>query len=182
MHGIKQKCVSAPQNHGRPPPPPSPSPNTQNAHTPWQEKTWRYQFLPNKCTNSAMDHINALRAYSFCAVFLFRFINRNRNRRVQKERLSFERNNFHGNKMAHCLISNSKGKKYEIIIRERNSKEKYGLLSRQTSCLRRPRYLGYLLRSFWSVFESIFMDTSRKWRAVCCAVRGCGGTSTKVRA
>ena len=42
------------------------------------------------------------RAYSFCAVFLFRFINRNRNRRVQKERLSFERNNFHGNKMAHC--------------------------------------------------------------------------------
>ena len=47
-----------------------------------------------------------IRAYSFCAVFLFRFINRNRNRRVQKERLSFERNNFHGNKMAHCLISN----------------------------------------------------------------------------
>ena len=27
-----------------------------------------------------------LRVYSFCAVFLFRFINRNRNRRVQKER------------------------------------------------------------------------------------------------
>ena len=49
-----------------------------------------------------------LRAYSFCAVFLFRFINRNKNRRVQKERLSFifERNNFHGNKMAQCLISN----------------------------------------------------------------------------
>ena len=45
-----------------------------------------------------------VRAYSFCAVFLFRFINRNRNKRVQKERLSFERNNFHGNKMADCLI------------------------------------------------------------------------------
>ena len=29
-------------------------------------------------------HLN-LRAYSFCAVFLFRFINRNRNRRVQTE-------------------------------------------------------------------------------------------------
>ena len=52
-------------------------------------------------------------AYSFCAVFLFRFINRNRNRRVLKERLSFERNNFHGNKMAHSLISKRKGKKYE---------------------------------------------------------------------
>ena len=75
----------------------------------------------------------SFRAYSFCAVFLFRFINRNRNRRVQKERFSFERNNFHGNKMAQCLISNWKGKKYENIIRERNSKKKYGRLSWQTS-------------------------------------------------
>ena len=32
-----------------------------------------------------------------------------------------------------------KRKKYENIIRERNSKEKYGRLSRQTLCLRRPR-------------------------------------------
>ena len=65
----------------------------------------------------------ALRAYSFCAVFLFRFINRNRNRRVQKERLSFERNNFHGDKMADCLISNWKGKStktlYENEIRKK---------------------------------------------------------------
>ena len=68
----------------------------------------------------------SLRAYSFCAVFLFRFINRNRYRRVQKERLSFERNNFHGNKMAHCLISNWKGKKYENIIWKRNSKKNTG--------------------------------------------------------
>ena len=60
-----------------------------------------------------------LRAYSFCAVFLFRFINRNR--RVQKERLSFERNNFHGNKMAHCLISNWKGKK----VRKHYTKTKF---------------------------------------------------------
>ena len=67
-----------------------------------------------------------LRAYSFCAVFLFRFINQNRNRRVQKERLSFERNNFHGNKMAQCLISNWIGKKYENIIRKRNSKKNTG--------------------------------------------------------
>ena len=99
-------------------------------------------------------------AYSFCAVFLFRFINRNRNRRVQKERLSFERNNFHGNKMAQCLISNWKGKSTKTYIYENeNSKKKYG---RQTSCLRRPRYL---LRSFSSVFERVFMVTSRKWRA-----------------
>ena len=67
-----------------------------------------------------------LRAYSFCAVFLFRFINRNRNKRVQKEQFSSERNNFHGNKMAHSLISNQKGKKYEKIIRERSSKNTGG--------------------------------------------------------
>ena len=67
-----------------------------------------------------------LRAYSFCAVFLFRFINRNRNKRVQKEQFSSERNNFHGNKMAHSLISNRKGKKYEKIIRERSSKNTGG--------------------------------------------------------
>ena len=47
----------------------------------------------------------AVRAYSFCAVFLFRFINRNGNKRVQKEQFSSERNNFQGNKMAHSLIS-----------------------------------------------------------------------------
>ena len=66
------------------------------------------------------------RAYSFCAVFLFRFINRNGNRRVQKEQFSSERNNFHGNKMAHSLISNRKGKKCEKIIRERSSKNTGG--------------------------------------------------------
>ena len=121
-----------------------------------------------KCTNIAsyffffLSFTPGLRAYSFCAVFLFRFINRNRNRRVQKERLSFERNNFHGNKMAHCLISNWKGKKYENIIRKRNSKEKYGRLSRQTPCLRQP---CYLLRFFSPVFERVFMVTSKKWRA-----------------
>ena len=54
-----------------------------------------------------------LRAYSFCAVFLFRFINPIRNRRVQKEQFSSGRNNFHGNKMANSLISNRKGKKYK---------------------------------------------------------------------
>ena len=67
----------------------------------------------------------SLRAFSFCAVFLFRFINRNGIRRVQKEQFSSERNNFHGNKMAHSwisLISNRKGKQYEKIIRERSSK------------------------------------------------------------
>ena len=138
------------------------------------------------------------RAYSFCAVFLFRFINRNRNRRVQKERLSFERNNFHGNKMAHSLISKRKGKKYEKIIREQNSKKKCGWLSLLTSCFHRLRYL---LRSFSSVFERVFMDTSRNgellrcwqpffWREkrwercgtrrgiICCAF--CGATLTKV--
>ena len=72
---------------------------------------------------SRFGHVSsAPRAYSFCAVFLFRFINRNRNRRVQKEQFTSERNNFHGNKMAHSLISNRKGKKYEKIIRERSSK------------------------------------------------------------
>ena len=53
-----------------------------------------------------LQHMSRLGAYSFCAVFQFRFINRNRNRRVQKERLSFERNNFYGNKIRKCLISN----------------------------------------------------------------------------
>ena len=42
---------------------------------------------------------------------------------MQKEQFSSERNNFHGNKMAHSLISNRKGKKYEKIIRERSSKK-----------------------------------------------------------
>ena len=101
-----------------------------------------------------------LRAYSFCAVFLFRFINRNRNRRVQKEQFSSERNNFHGNKMAYGLISNRKGKKYQNYTRMKF--EKYGRLFRQTSRLRRPRYL---VRSFSSVVELAFMDTIRKWRA-----------------
>ena len=72
-----------------------------------------------------------LRAYSFCVVFLFRFINRNRNSRVQKERLSFERNNFHGNKMAPCLISNWKGKSTKTLY-ENEVRKKYGRLSRQT--------------------------------------------------
>ena len=59
--------------------------------------------------------------------------NRNKNRRVQKERLSFERNYFHGSpivsdismvtKMAQCLISKLKKEKYENIIRKRNSKK-----------------------------------------------------------
>ena len=39
--------------------------------------------------------------------------------------------------------------------------EKYGRLFRQTSCLRRPRYL---VLSFSSVVELAFMDTIRKWR------------------
>ena len=55
-----------------------------------------------------------------------------------------------------------KKKKYEKILRERNSKGKYGRLPRQTPCLRRPRYL---LRSFSSAFERVFMVTSRKRRA-----------------
>ena len=62
--------------------------------------------LENSKFCSYFFEFGRFRAYSFCAVFLFRFINRNRNRRVQKERLSFERNKFHGNKMAQCLISN----------------------------------------------------------------------------
>ena len=103
------------------------------------------------------------RAYSFCAVFLFRFINRNRNRRVQKERLSFERNNFHGNKMVQCLISNWKGKKYENIpvyeneIRKKNTDDFLDRLLSSPTAL--------LLRSFSSVFERVFMVTGRKWRA-----------------
>ena len=36
------------------------------------------------------------------------------------------------------------------------------MLFRQTSCLCRPRYL---LHSFSSVLELVFMDTIRKWRA-----------------
>ena len=102
-----------------------------------------------------------LRAYSFCAVFLFRFINRNRNKRVQKEQFSSERNNFHGNKMAHSLIFQT-GKVKSTKNYTRTKFEKYGRLFRQTSCLRRPRYL---LRSFSSVLELVFMDTIRKWRA-----------------
>ena len=43
-----------------------------------------------------------------------------------------------------------------------NKFEKYARLFRQTSCLRRPRYL---LRSFSSVLELVFMDTIMKWRA-----------------
>ena len=45
---------------------------------------------------------------------------------MQKEQFSSERNNFHGNKMAHSLISNRKGQKYEKIIRERSSKNTGG--------------------------------------------------------
>ena len=88
-----------------------------------------WNFLPQRhgCECIQRPHLRMaiwpFRAYSFCAVFLFRFINRNRNRRVQKERLSFERNNFHGDKMADCLISNWKGKStktlYENEIRKK---------------------------------------------------------------
>ena len=81
--------------------------------------------------------MTVLRAYSFCAVFLFRFINRNRNKRVQKEQFSSERNNFHGNKMAHSLISNRKGKKYEKIIRERSSKNTGGYFDKRNERKRR---------------------------------------------
>ena len=87
---------------------------------------------------------------------------------------------------------------------ENEVRKKYGRLFRQTSCLRRPRYL---LRSFSSVLELVFMDTIRKWRAaavltsvlfegkvarkmrnswrrgrVSCAFRRCGGTSMKASA
>ena len=68
-----------------------------------------------------------IRAYSFCAVFLFRFINRNRNRRVQKERLSFERNNFHGKKWHIAIVwfqtEKEKSTKtlYENEIRKKNT-------------------------------------------------------------
>ena len=89
------------------------------------------RFLQNErrradLQNVASDFAWGLRACSFCAVFLFRCMNRNRNKRVQKEQFSSERNNFHGNKMAHSLISNRKGKKYEKIIRERSSKNTGG--------------------------------------------------------
>ena len=150
-----------------------------------------------------------LRAYSFCAVFLFRFINRNGNRRVQKERLSFESNNFHGNQNGALFDFKLKRKKstkalYENEIRKKNTGDFLDRLSRQTPCLRQPRYL---LRSFSSVFERVFMVTSKKWRAaavltavpfrrekrwkrcgtrrgiVCCAFRrSWGGTSTKASA
>ena len=78
-----------------------------------------------------------LRVYSFCAVFLFRFIYRNRNRREQKERLSFERNNFHGNQ---------NGALFDFK-------------------LKRTKVRKHSLRSFSSVFERVFMVTSREWRA-----------------
>ena len=140
------------------------------------------------------------RAYSFCAVFLFRFINRNRNRRVQKERLSFERNNFHGNKMVHCLISNWKGKKYEKIIRKRNWKEKRATFSTDSLSSPTPLSSSFFLVSlrtcihgYQQEMESCCCVYSRpfrrekRWercgtrrRIVCCAFRrSWGDTSTK---
>ena len=92
----------------------------------------------SRCHTTLKRYFSAqLGAYSFCAVFLFRFINRNRNKRVQKEQFSSERNNFHGNKMAHSLISNRKGKKYEKIIRERSSKNTGGYFDKRNERKRR---------------------------------------------
>ena len=104
--------------------------------------------------------------------------------------------------MAHGLIQTGKVKSTKHYTRTKF--EKYGRLFRQTSCLRRPRYI---LHSFSSDLELVFMDTIRKWRAaavltsvlfegkvvrkvrntwrrgrVCCAFRSCGGTSMKVSA
>ena len=101
-----------------------------------------------------------LRAYSFCAVFLFWFIHRNRNRHVQKEQFSSERNSFHGNKWRIVWLQTGKVKSTKNLYE--NEVWKYGRLFRQTSCLHRPRYL---LRSSSSVLKLVFMDTIRKWRA-----------------
>ena len=54
------------------------------------------------------------------------------------------------------------GKSTKTLYENEIRRKKYGRLSRQTSCLRRSRYF---LRSFSSVFERVFMATSRKWRA-----------------
>ena len=123
----------------------------------WPSLRWR----------RAIASLTLFRAYSFCAVFLFRFINRNWNRRVQKERLSFERNNFHGNKMAQCLISNWKGKKYENIpvyeneIRKKNTGDFLDrLLSSPT------RYFFVLSRQSSKVYS--YLPAGNGERLLCC--------------
>ena len=89
--------------------------------------------------NWAGSHEDRLRAYSFCPVFLFRFINRNRNKRAQKERLSFERNNFHGNKkMADCLISNWKGKVRKHYTRTKFERKTRAIFSTDSLSLSTP--------------------------------------------
>ena len=77
-----------------------------------------------------------------------------RNRRVQKERLSFERNNFHGNKMAQCLISNWKGKKYEnTLVYENEIRKKIRATFLTDFCLRQPRYFFVLSRQSSNVYS-----------------------------
>ena len=72
-----------------------------------------------------------------------------------------------------------KGKSTKTLY-ENEIRKKYGRLSRQTPCLRQPRYL---LRSFSSVFERVFMVTSKKWRAaaVLTAVLSRGKAVRKMR-
>ena len=141
-----------------------------------------------------------LRAYSFCAVFLFWFINRNRNRRVQKEQFSSERNNFHGNKLAHSLTSNRKGKKYEKIIWERSLKIRAAI---STNFLSSPTALSSsfflvsprtCIHGYHQEMESCCFDKrpfrrEKRWERcgtrrgrVCCAFHSSGGTSTKASA
>ena len=64
--------------------------------------------------------------------------------------------------MADCLISNWKGKSTETLYENEIRKNTGDLLDRLLVFF---DSITYLLRSFSSVFERVFMVTSRKWRA-----------------
>ena len=146
-----------------------------------------------------MHCLNTLRAYSFCAVFLMRFLNRIWNWLEQKERLSFERNNFHGNKMVHSLISNRK-EQYKKVMRTKFEKIRVAI---STDALSSPTTLIFFVlpcqspnacvHGYQQEMESCCYVNShpfrkeKRWKRwgtrrgrVCCAFRSCGGTLTKV--
>ena len=131
--------------------------------------------------------------YSYCAVFLFRFINQNGNRRIQKERLSIERNNFHGNKTEHSSISKRKCEKFYMNEKSTGchlnrllvyASVIFFVLSRQSSNVYSwiPAGNGVLLICWLPSFSKrkAVRKMRKKMSKRCCAFRSCGCTSRAI--
>ena len=134
------------------------------------------------------------RAYSFCAVFLFRFINRNRNRRVQKERLSLRGTISMVTKWRSVWFQTEKVKSTKTYKHTRTKFEKkIRRLSWQTSVFANRVTSSFFLVSLRTCIHGYQQEMEsgccvdsrpcqreKRWER--CGTSGCGGTSTKASA